>query len=103
MWSLLLPDPTILELEKSELVDKTLYLIIQSNRKQVACPLCQHETGHLQSHYFRTLADLPCSTYSVTIRLRTRRFYCLNAECSRNIFAERFESFTKIYARRTFV
>jgi transposase len=101
MWSLLLPDPSILELEKAELVDKTLNLILQSNRKQVACPLCQHETGRLQSHYFRTLADLPCSTYPVTIRLRTRRFYCLNAECSRNIFAERFESFTKTYARRT--
>lgn len=40
MWSLLLPDPTILELEKSEVVDKTLYLVLQSNRKQVACRFC---------------------------------------------------------------
>lgn len=101
MWSLLLPDPTVLELEKSELVDKTLHLVLQSNRKQVTCPLCQHETGRIQSHYFRTLADLPCSIYLVTIQLRTRRFYCLNAKCPRKIFAERFESFTKVYARRT--
>lgn len=52
------------------------------------CPLCQHSSQRVHSHYVRHLADLPWSTSRVEWHLRVRRFRCSTRGCRRRIFAE---------------
>ncbi len=45
--------------------------------------------GDPLSRYWRTIADQPWAGRPVAIRLRVRRFFCLNRRCPRRIFTER--------------
>ena len=99
--SLLLPEPNNLEIKNVEISAQSIHLVVQSTETSALCPLCEMATSRLQSHYSRTLADLPWSVFLVRIEVITRRFYCLNQDCRRLIFAERFNKFAKVYARRT--
>jgi hypothetical protein len=49
----------------------------------------------------RVLADLPWMGWAMRLRLHTRRFFCDNSECERQIFAERLPNVVAHYARRT--
>ena len=99
----LLPDSTNLKLE-SWLVDEIktqIKLIISVIRTVVNCPVCNQPTHRIHSRYERKLADLPWADYSVTLQLRVRKFFCINANCKRRIFTERLNSVTAPWARRT--
>ena len=65
------------------------------------CPVCEHRTSRLHSHYQRTLADLPWGSRSVRLSLRVRRFRCPEPGCPRRIFTERLPSLVEPYARKT--
>lgn len=65
------------------------------------CPLCGCAATRVQSHYWRTLADLPWQGAPVVIRLHTRRFWCDNPACPRTIFTERVPALAAPSARRT--
>ena len=49
----------------------------------------------------RVLADLPCQGQATEIRLRARRFRCVDRQCVRRIFTERFPGSVSAKARRT--
>src|SRR6187551_1510914 len=49
----------------------------------------------------RTLGDLPSQGRPVTLRIRVRRFRCLNPACLRRTFAERLSEAARPAARRT--
>ncbi len=61
----------------------------------------QESTHRIHSRYERTLQDLPCINYTVTLLLQVRKFFCLNAGCQRRIFTERLPQVTVPWARRT--
>ncbi len=76
--------------------------IMTSPRQEAAqCPTCAHLSQRVHSRYQRTLRDLPSQGRPVTLRVRVRRFRCLNPACSRQTFAEPLPSTAQRQARRT--
>jgi transposase len=99
--SSLLPDPTCLYLSHVESSGNAILMVVRTIADQACCPLCQTLSQHIHSHYTRRVADLPWMGWAVKLELHTRRFFCLNLACSRQIFAERLPSVVAPYARRT--
>lgn len=99
----LLPNQALLRLENWSFAtnDKQLTLTVSSSQSAAHCPLCQSATHRIHSRYERTLQDLPCIDYTVTLRLQVRKFFCLKAGCQRRIFTERLPQVTLPWARRT--
>jgi transposase len=64
------------------------------------CPLCGNRSPKVHSRYIRTIADLPWRNVSLTLKIRVRRFFCLNRRCERAIFCERLPEVAP-YARKT--
>lgn len=65
------------------------------------CPTCGRSSDRVHSHYMRQLADLPCQDHATEIRLRARRFRCVDRQCVTRIFTERFPGSVSAKARRT--
>lgn len=99
--TLLLGLPAHLCLEQIEMTPSMLTLSLTVETSEAACPLCQHLSHRVHSHYRRTLADLPCVAKSLRLLVLVRRFFCENEACRRKIFAERLPELTSVYARRT--
>lgn len=76
-------------------------LVAYSTNKQANCPLCQHLSKRLHGFYFRQPTDLPISDKPVQLRLRLRRFRCLNPACSKRTFSQPCPDWLPVYARRT--
>jgi transposase len=64
------------------------------------CPLCGNGSPKVHSHYIKTIADLSWRNVSLTLKIRARRFFCLNRRCQRVIFCERLPEVAP-YARKT--
>lgn len=101
--SRLLPDTKNLQLENWLIneAQATITLIIASVQAVTQCPICTSQTHRIHSHYERTLADLSWADYRITLQMRVRKFFCLNANCKRRIFTERLTNVTAPWARRT--
>lgn len=97
----LLPDPTCLYLSQIEAFQDAILMVLRTIAEQACCPLCQAPSQHVHSHYTRLVADLPWMGWAVKLELHTRRFFCLNLSCQRQIFTERLPSVVAPYARRT--
>jgi transposase len=97
----LLPDAAGLQLDHLVVAPEQLTLILISTQAEAACPICGQHARRVQSHYTRTLADLPWATVRVQLHLHARRFFCANLACPRKIFTERLRDLVVPYARRT--
>ena len=64
------------------------------------CPLCGNRSPKVHSRYQRTIADLPWRNVTLTLKIRARRFFCVNRRCERAIFCERLPEISP-YARKT--
>ena len=78
-----------------------LTIVATARPKTAACPDCAALSGRVHSRYDRTLGDLPWQGRPVTLRVRVRRFRCLNPACLRRTFAERLGETARPAARRT--
>jgi len=65
------------------------------------CPDCGTVSRAVHSRYRRCPADLPSLGRMVRVSLRVRRFYCRNAACPRQTFAEPVSQLVAPFARRT--
>ena len=65
------------------------------------CPDCGRTSRAVHSRYDRHPADLPSLGRAVSVRLCVRRFYCRNAACARQTFAERLPDLVVPFAQRT--
>ncbi|WP_102127979.1 ISL3 family transposase [Deinococcus planocerae] len=74
---------------------------VHSTTPTPVCPRCGTPSSRTRSTYTRTLADLPWGGRRVVWRLRVRRCPCLCSSCPQRIFAERFQTLTVPFARRT--
>lgn len=99
----LLPNQEHLRLEHWNLDTTTrqLNLTVSSTQAIAACPVCQVESQKVHSRYERTLRDIPCVDYPMTLLLQVRKFFCTNAACDRRIFTERLPGVTLPWARQT--
>lgn len=66
-----------------------------------ACPKCGRPSGRVHSRYERWLSDRGVSGRELCIRLRVRRFFCVEPNCPRRIFAEQVAGLTERYRRCT--
>lgn len=98
-----LPSPNLLRLDSYEFAagDHHLTLNLSSTQTRVPCPLCGQLTRRIHSRYERTLTDLPCIDFSLTLIVQVCKFFCLNADCSRCIFTERLPEVAAPWARKT--
>ncbi|WP_460945783.1 ISL3 family transposase [Spirosoma daeguense] len=72
-----------------------------STNKQANCPVCQQLSKRLHGFSFRQPTDLPISNKPVQLRLRLRRFRCLNPACPKRTFRQPCPDWLPVYARRT--
>jgi transposase len=73
---------------------------VHSTHKSALCPLCGHRSSRIHSRYERRFDDLPIQGKKVHIHLLNRKYFCLNPECPRKIFAESFD-FLQPNSRKT--
>jgi transposase len=78
-----------------------LHLMVTTTRTWARCPACGRRARRVQSHYQRTLADVPCTGTVVTLHVQARRFWCRVPWCRQRIFCERLPDFAAPWARRT--
>ncbi len=97
----LVPHLIGLNLRQLIIEDEQLTLVLVPARRTGTCPLCRRTSSRIHSHYERTLADLPWGSRPIRLRVRARRFRCVNRRCSRRIFGERFTDVVRVHARRT--
>ncbi|WP_431732047.1 ISL3 family transposase [Adonisia turfae] len=99
----LLPDNSLLQLDDYALDLEAHHLTINVSSAQAIaqCPLCGGFTQRIHSRYERTLADLPCVEFSLTLILQVCKFFCPNAACHRRIFTERIPTVAMPWARKT--
>ncbi len=98
LLSLLFPE---LEITLTKYGNTHLLFTVRSHVTSASCPGCGTPSSHLHGSYTRTITDLPISGRQVFLRLRVRRFLCLNPCCGRVTFAERFPELTSPHARRS--
>jgi transposase len=65
------------------------------------CPSCGTVSRQVQSHYRRTLHDLPFGNRPVSLMLEVRRFFCKKSPCRRKIFTEQLPKLFRPHAQRT--
>lgn len=99
----LLPNQAQLQLKhwSVDSINQRLTLTVSTVQPVAHCPICETSTHRVHSRYERTLQDLPCSSYTVTLLLQVRKFFCVNSACKRRIFTERLPEVTTPWARRT--
>src|SRR5947199_4110747 len=81
--------------------DRLVTLHIVSTAPSSVCPVCKCEALRIHSQYTRKVTDLACAGYQMRFILHVRKFFCMNSECSRKIFAERLSPFLEPWARMT--
>lgn len=97
----LLPDTECLHLLRLQASPGIITAVVTTASPQVQCPVCQCCSEKVHSRYTRLVADLPWMGWAVQLELHTRRFFCQNSECPRQIFVERLPTVVAPYARRT--
>lgn len=74
---------------------------VSSTQVLTCCPVCNNTAHRVHSRYERTLRDLPCVDFCLTILLQVCKFFCPNENCQRRIFTERIPQVALPWARRT--
>ena len=99
----LLPSLQLLHLDSYDLIpgEHHLTLNLTSTQTRVLCPICGQPSHRVHSRYSRTLADLPCVSFSLTLIVHVCKFFCVNPACPRRIFTERFPAVAAPWARKT--
>jgi transposase len=97
----LLPDPNTLHLLHLEAEQECITAEVITTSPTSLCPLCHCVSSRVHSRYQRIVADLPWMGWAMRLRLHTRRFFCDNPACERQIFAERLPEVVAHYARHT--
>ena len=99
----LLPSLHLLHLDSYELLpsEHQLTFNLTSTQTQAACPICGQPSHRIHSRYERTLADLPCVAFSLTLIVQVCKFFCSNPDCHRRIFTERLPEVAAPWARKT--
>ncbi len=96
-----LPHLKSIKVESVTVADHGIILRAAATHKRAQCPRCQRWFKRIHSRYWRVIADQPWAGRPVAIRLRVRRFFCLNGRCPQRIFAERLPDLVETHGRRS--
>lgn len=88
-------------IERTEQTANRIEITVISKQPNNRCPSCHCRTNKVHSYYARDVFDLPMLDKETRLRLRVRKFYCVNDECSGKIFSERFERHFQYRKRMT--
>lgn len=80
-----------LEYTKHEIIDDTIKIWVQSNKREVACTYCNTPTTKVHSRYDRSFQDLPLQGKKVVIIINNRKMFCNNPNCNHKTFAETYD------------
>src|SRR6266516_569851 len=75
-------------------ITNTVTITVRAASLTAPCPCCATNSKRVQSHYTRTLRDLPGSGRPVELIVRVRRFFCLQSTFHRKFGSECFASLT---------
>ncbi|MEM9005310.1 MAG: ISL3 family transposase [Cyanobacteria bacterium P01_F01_bin.86] len=78
-----------------------LSINVSSTQTVAQCPVCGAYSDRIHSRYERTLADLPCSQFTLMWLVQVCKFFCSNPNCTRRIFCERISKVAAPWARKT--
>lgn len=98
---MLLPHLAAVIVEEAEISGDCVWLRARARADDASCPRCGCSSGKVHSTYQRRLADAAIGGRRVRIRLRIRRFFCINPECPARTFAEQVDGLTWRRSRRT--
>ena len=76
-------------------------VVTTSRTATAACPDCGRFSSRVHAYYQRRLQDLPWQGRPAMLRIRVRRFSCLDPNCRRQTFAEPLGRAAARSARRT--
>ncbi|MES0838412.1 ISL3 family transposase [Nocardiopsis tropica] len=76
-----------------------LHPVARASSAVEACPRCGTESTRLHGRYERTVRDSTVGGAEVVIRLRIRRFRCLDPDCPAVTFAEQIPGLTSPHGR----
>lgn len=93
--------PASLSIVRVEPVADVIVIHVAPRSAGTYCPECSMPSRRHHGQYELTLADLPWQGRGVLLRLRLRRFLCLNAACPRRTFSENVEPVVRSHARRS--
>jgi transposase len=89
----------LFELMDIQNFDNQAALFVQSRRALGTCPSCQQSSSKLHSYYYRKINDLPAFGNKVCLKVKAKKWFCQNVDCSRKIFTERFAHFIQPFKR----
>lgn len=98
MAKTLVPDARALHLNTLHVEDETSVVVVAAAG---TLPPLRQPSSRVHSRYRRAVADLPWQGLAVRLDLHTRRWFCTNAACERQVFTERLPSVVAPHARRT--
>ena len=82
-------------------VDGVLVIAAHPRARGARCGRCGRVSTRVHSSYQRRLADLPVAGYPTELRLRVRRFFCDQNDCSAGTFVEQVPGLTERHGQRT--
>ncbi len=100
-FEMLLPHLAAVIVEEAEIRGDCVWLLARARTEDAACPRCGCCSGKVHSTYLRRLSDAAIGGRRVRIKLRIRRFFCVNPDCRARTFAEQASGLTSRRSRRT--
>jgi transposase len=93
-FEMLLPHLAAVVVEAAEISGDCVWLRARTRADDAACPRCGCSSAKVHSTYQRRLSDAAIGGHRVRIRLRIRRFFCVNPDCPARTFAEQVSGLT---------
>lgn len=78
-----------------------VFLLVRPAAAEAACPGCGTLSRRVHGGYPRRLHDVPAGGRDVVVRLRARRFRCLDPGCPKVTFTEQVQGLARRFSRRT--
>jgi transposase len=97
---IIFPDLPEIQVEGVEVAEE-ITLTLRTTSPTASCPSCGTASSRIQSHYTRTLHDLPAAGHPIRLMLYVRRFFCKKSTCAQKIFVERLPELCHPHAQRT--
>jgi transposase len=74
-----------------QMFEDYIEVVVESSRKEAACPYCGKTSSRVHSTYERSFQDLPIQGKKVYVSIINRKYFCDNRDCSNKTFAESFD------------
>ena len=81
--------------------DSQILIKFISSRISLPCPCCGQLSHDITTYFTRDIQDLPVLNKSLYLKIRLKKFRCLNADCETKVFSESIDELALPKQRRT--